>query len=118
MTYARQGRTSDCKHAVWVLTVLVQAVNIGGRSYDICVKLWGSGRVLLLVENFDDVKAPGLLTYAAQAKAVCHGCLEDEEERIFWSIAHPLENKGCYIFIPQEGLQGEPSLSWCAGTFQ
>ncbi|CAK0732531.1 hypothetical protein CVIRNUC_000144 [Coccomyxa viridis] len=36
-----------------------QAVNIGGRSYDVCVKLWGSGRVLLLVESFEDIKAPG-----------------------------------------------------------
>ena len=63
--------------------LLVQAVNLGGRSYDICVKLWGSGGVLLLVENFDDVKAPGLLTQAAQTAAGCPGCLEDEEESIY-----------------------------------
>ena len=113
-THARQGHTSDCKHAVrglTVLLVLVQAVNIGGRSYDICVKLCGSGRVLLLVENFDDVKAPGLLTQAAQAAAGCPGCLEDEEEGIFWSVFDPLEKKGCYIFFPHETPRGEPWLS-------
>ena len=114
MTYSRQGHTSDCKHAVRGLTVLlllVQAVNIGGRSYDVCVKLCGSGRVLLLVENFDDVKAPGLLAQAAQAAAGCPGCLEDEEEGIFWSVFDPLEKKGCYIFFPHETPRGEPWLS-------
>ena len=97
-----------------VSPLLVQAVNIGGRSYDVCVKLWGSGRVLLLVENFDDVKAPGLLAHAAQAAAGCPGCLEDEEEGIYWSLTHPLEKKGCYIFFPREPPGSEPcsSLTW------
>lgn len=95
-----------------VSPLLVQAVNIGGRSYDVCVKLWGSGRVLLLVENFENIKAPVLLTQAAQAAAGCPGCLEDEEEGIFWSIMDPLEKRGCYIFFPHAPRQGEPCLSW------
>ena len=102
-----------CTHSLHVLTVLrlvVQAVNIDGRSYDICVRLWGSNRVLLLVENFEDVKAPGLLEQAAAAKAGCPGCLEDEEEGLSWDSFYPLERKGCYIFYPRLPRQGDSTF--------
>ena len=82
-------------------------MKIDGRGYDVCVKLCGSNRVLLLVENFEDVKAPGLLEQAAAAKAGCPGCLEDEEEGLYWPSMYPLRKKGCYIFYPSLPRHGE-----------
>ena len=87
-----------------VLRLAVQAVSIDGHSYDICVKLWRSNKVLLLGEDFEDFKAPGLLQQAVEAKA---GCLEDEEEGIYWPPRDLLEKKGCYIFFPTQPRQGE-----------
>ena len=81
---------------------MVQALVIDGVSYDIGVKLCGTNRLFLLEKHFEDVKAPGLLRQAAEAKVGCPGCLEDEEEGITWSSRYPLEKKGCYIFFPHK----------------
>ncbi|CAL5219266.1 g1066 [Coccomyxa viridis] len=79
-----------------------KALVIDGVSYDIGVKLCGTNRLFLLEKHFEDVKAPGLLRQAAEAKVGCPGCLEDEEEGITWSSRYPLEKKGCYIFFPHK----------------
>jgi hypothetical protein len=97
-------------HVLIVLRLMVRALTIDGRSYDICVKLCGSDRVLLLVGKFEDVKAPGLLTQAAEAEAGCPGCLEDEDEGIYWPSDCTLERKGCYIFYPSLPRHGESTF--------
>ena len=80
---------------------MVQALLVEGVSYDVGVKLWGTNKFFLLEEHFENVKAPGLLRQAAEAKVGCPGHLEDEEEGISWSSRYPLEKTGCYIFFPR-----------------
>ncbi|CAL5219361.1 g1180 [Coccomyxa viridis] len=78
-----------------------QAVTIEGRSYDICV-LQGQC-VLLLVENIEDVKAPGLLYKLAWEKqAGCSGMLLEQSTGICCPVVFPLEEKGIYTFTPHE----------------
>ena len=52
---------------VTVSGLVVQAVSVNGRSYDVCVRLGGTNRVLLLVEDFEDVRPPGILKQACEA---------------------------------------------------
>lgn len=85
---------------------VVQAVRVNGRTYDVCVILCGTNRVLLVVDNFEDVKAPGLLRQAAEEKAGCPGCIEDEEEGLHYSDYCPLEKKGTYVFYPSIPRRG------------
>ena len=96
-------------HPVHVLTMLrpvVQAVTIEGRSYDICV-LQGQC-VLLLVENIEDVKAPGLLYKLAWEKqAGCSGMLLEQSTGICCPVVFPLEEKGIYTSTPHEREGGE-----------
>ena len=82
-----------------------QAVKIDGRSYDVCVRVRGSNRVLLLVEKFEDVSAPGLLTQAVEAKAGCTGYLEDSEG-FYWPSVYPLACGGCFVFTPHPTKHG------------
>ena len=102
-----QGFCTPPLHVLTVLRLVARAVNIDGRSYDVCVRLRGSKRSLLLVENVEDVKAPGLSEQAAAAKAGCPGHLEDEEEGVSWDPKLPLRKKGCYVYSPRRTRHGE-----------
>ena len=82
------------------LRLVMQAVHINGTTYDVCVRLCGTDRVLVLAKNFEDVRAPRLLRQAAEAQAGCPGYLEDEEQGLFWSSIYPLNKKDRYIFCP------------------
>ncbi len=88
----------------------VQAVYVDGEYWDICVKYGNTGKIFLLVKNFENVKAPGILKQEAEATARCEGVLEDEDEGLFWPSLDPLVKKGCYIFYPKREKDGEPHL--------
>ena len=109
---------------VTVSGLVVQAVSVNGRSYDVCVRLGGTNKVLLLVEDFEDVRPPGILKQACEAKAGCPGYVEQVSTGLSWPSSFPLDQKGWYTFVarppPQGGSVSVPVLALSAPreTFQ
>ncbi len=86
---------------------MVQALHINGRSYDVGVFLQGTENVLLLIEDFEDVKAPGVLRQRTEVIAGCPGTLDECHTGCMVLSSHPLGSKGWYIFTPQPPRDGE-----------
>ncbi|CAL5219284.1 g1087 [Coccomyxa viridis] len=82
-----------------------QAVTFKGHSYGVGVRLSSTNKVLLAVENFEDVEPEGMLRQACEAEAGCPGYIETSSG-MYWPSSSPLERKGWYYFTPRPTLQG------------
>ncbi len=76
-----------------------------GHSYGVGVRLSSTNKVLLAVENFEDVEPEGMLRQACEAEAGCPGYIETSSG-MYWPSSSPLERKGWYYFTPRPTLQG------------
>ena len=104
--FLQQALLAVSLNVLTMLRLVVQAVSINGRRYDVGVRLARSNKVLLLVEHIEDVEPPGMLRQACEAKAQCPGYIEDMSTGVHWPSSFPLDRRGWYIFTPRPSLHG------------